>query len=80
MTVDGLYSYLGSANLNARSLSYDYECNLLVLDECTTSELRSIFERDKRENCVPLTDEYWHKRSAWKNFQGWMFHFLEPFL
>lgn len=80
MTVDGLYSYLGSANLNARSLSYDYECNLLILDECTTSELRSIFERDKRENCVPLTDEYWHKRSAWKNFQGWMFHFLEPFL
>lgn len=80
MTVDGLYSYLGSANLNARSLSYDFECNLLVLDECTTSELRSIFEKDKRENCVPLTDEYWHKRSGWKNFQGWMFHFLEPFL
>ena len=80
MTVDGLYSYLGSANLNARSLSYDFECNLLVLDECTTSELRSIFDRDKRESCVPLTDEYWHNRSNWKNFQGWMFHFLEPFL
>jgi len=80
MTVDGLYSYLGSANLNARSLSYDFECNLLVLDECTTSELRSIFEKDKRENCVPLTDDYWYKRPGWKNFQGWLFHFLEPFL
>ena len=81
MTVDGLFSYLGSANLNSRSLSYDYECNLLVLDRCTTSELHSIFEKDKRESCVPLTDGYWHKqRSAWKNFQGWLFHFLEPFL
>lgn len=81
MTVDGLYSFLGSANLNARSLSWDYECNLLVIDECTTAELRAIFAKDKKENCVPLTDDYWHnERSAWKNFQGWMFHFLQPFL
>ncbi len=81
MTVDGLFSYLGSANLNARSLSYDFECNLLVVDPCTTAELHSIFEKDKLENCVPLTDDYWHnQRSGWKNFQGWFFHFLEPFL
>lgn len=80
MTVDGLYSFLGSANLNARSLSYDYECNLLVLDECTTEELRSIFRYDRDNACVPLTDEYWNNRSAWKNFQGWLFHFLQPFL
>ena len=81
MTVDGLFSYLGSANLNARSLSYDFECNLLVVDQCTTAELHSIFEKDKQENCVPLTDDYWHnQRSGWKNFQGWFFHFLEPFL
>lgn len=80
MTVDGLFSYLGSANLNARSLSYDFECNLIVLDQCTTAELHEIFETDKQLHCAPLTDEYWHNRSGWKNFQGWLFHFLEPFL
>lgn len=80
MTVDGIYSYLGSANLNARSLSWDYECNIVVLDKCTTSELQEIFDSDKRNHCSPLTDEYWEKRSAWKNFQGWLFHFLSPFL
>ena len=81
MTVDGRFAYLGSANLNARSLSYDYECNLLVVDTCTVAQLHSIFENDARKNCIVLDDEYWHKqRSAWKNFQGWLFHFLEPFL
>ena len=80
MTVDGLYSFLGSANLNSRSLRYDYECNLLVLDQCTTAELRQLFAVDRQNHCVPLTDEYWHKRSHWKNFQGWLFSILSPFL
>lgn len=80
MTVDGQYSFLGSANLNARSLSWDYECNVAIIDECTTNEFRAIYEHDKKESCIRLTDEYWKTRSKWKNFQGWFYHFLRPFL
>lgn len=80
MTVDGLYSFLGSANLNARSLAWDYECNVAIMDKCTTSEFHSIYEDDKKESCLKLTDEYWSTLSKWKKFQGWLFHFLRPFL
>lgn len=80
MTVDGLYSFLGSANLNARSLAWDYECNIAIMDKCTTSEFHSIYEDDKNESCLKLTDEYWSTLSKWKKFQGWLFHFLRPFL
>ena len=80
MTVDGLYSFLGSANLNARSLAWDYECNIAIMDKCTTSEFHSISEDDKKESCLKLTDEYWSTLSKWKKFQGWLFHFLRPFL
>lgn len=80
MTVDGLYSFLGSANLNARSLAWDYECNVAVLDKCTTAEFHAIYEDDKRESCLKLTEDYWNTLSGWKKFQGWLFHFLRPFL
>jgi cardiolipin synthase len=44
MMVDSLFSYVGSANLNSRSLRYDYECNLLIADKYTTEELQLLFE------------------------------------
>lgn len=78
MMVDSLYSFIGSANLNSRSLSFDYECNLLVADAPTTLGLISIFERDKAERCFPLTDESWKDFSRWRRFKGWLFHFLAP--
>lgn len=80
MLVDSSFCFLGSANLNARSLRYDFECNVLVFDKCTTEQLYSLFERDITTRCVPLTDEYWHRRPHWKNFQGWLFSILSPFL
>lgn len=80
MMVDGLYCTVGSANLNARSLSWDYEENAVVIDKCTTRQLDSMFERDK-ERSVYLTPEYWDEfRSPWKKFVGWMAHLLMPFL
>lgn len=80
MMIDKTYSFVGSANLNSRSLSYDYECNVMIFDPETTSQLIRIFEQDKQEHCIPLTNEYWGKRKKWKNFQGWLFHFLRPFV
>ena len=34
--VDGQFCTVGSANLNARSLSWDYEENAVIIDSCTT--------------------------------------------
>lgn len=80
MMVDGVYSFFGSANLNSRSLSFDYECNLLVDDEATTAQLEEIFIHDRDTRCFRLTPETWKKFGRWKHFKGWLFHFLTPFV
>lgn len=80
MMVDGLYSFMGSANLNSRSLSFDYECNMLVADPCTTAQLEDIFTHDRDNRCFRLTPETWRQMGRWKHFKGWLFHFLTPFV
>ena len=79
MTIDDNVSFVGSANLNSRSLRYDYECNLLIVDEGITSELNALFDRDTASSYL-LTPERWKQRPRGKRFAGWFFHFLTPFV
>lgn len=78
--VDGRFCTVGSANLNARSLNFDYEENAVIIDPCTTKELNDMFDRDKADS-FKLTEEVWDKwRTPWKKFVGWFAHLLTPFL
>ncbi len=79
MMVDSLFCTVGTANLNSRSLRYDYETNAFIFDPKTTNELNAMFERDK-QNSTLLTPEVWKKRSGWKKFVGWVGNLLTPFL
>ena len=79
MMVDGSFCTVGTANLNSRSLRYDYETNAFIFDPVTTAELTEMFERDKL-NSTLMTPEYWKERSAWKKFVGWFANLLTPFL
>lgn len=80
MMVDSLYAFVGSANLNSRSLSFDYECNMLVADRYTTAQLQEIFYHDRDTRCFMLTSELWKNWGRWKKAKGWIFHFLSPFV
>ena len=78
--VDGRFCTVGSANLNARSLNFDYEENAVIIDPCTTKELKDMFERDKAES-FKLTEETWDEwRTPWQKFVGWFASLLTPFL
>ena len=78
--VDGRFCTVGSANLNARSLRFDYEENAVIIDTCTTRELDNLFERDKQHSFL-LTQQTWNQwRSPWKKFVGWFAHLLAPWL
>lgn len=78
--VDGRFCAVGSANLNARSLNFDYEENAVIIDPCTTKELNDMFERDKAES-FKLTEETWDEwRTPWQKFVGWFASLLTPFL
>ena len=78
--VDGKFCTVGSANLNARSLRWDYEENAVIVDTETTRELDQMFDRDKQKS-VYLTPEEWDRfRTPWQKFRGWFAHLLSPFL
>lgn len=80
MTVDGKFCTIGSANLNARSLRFDYEENAVIIDKNTTKELDGIFDADKSKS-FRLTPATWNQfRTPWKKFVGWFAHLLSPFL
>jgi Phosphatidylserine/phosphatidylglycerophosphate/cardiolipin synthases and related enzymes len=79
MMIDSLFCTVGSANLDSRSLRYDYETNAFIFDKETTGELMDMFQADKKESTL-MTQENWKQRSRWKRFVGWFAHLFTPFL
>ena len=80
MMVDGRFCTVGSTNLDARSMRFDYEENAVIIDTCTTGELDQMFERDRQQS-IYLTPETWNEiRTPWQKFRGWFAHLLRPFL
>ena len=80
MMVDGKFCTVGSTNLDARSLRYDYEENALIIDKRITKELDDMFIRDTK-NSILLTEEEWDKfRTGWQKFRGWFAQLLCPFM
>lgn len=78
--VDGKFCTVGSANLNSRSLRWDYEENAVIVDKHTTKELSDLFDRQKKD-CFLLTPESWNSfRTRWQKFRGWFANLLSPFL
>ncbi|MBP5339709.1 MAG: cardiolipin synthase [Prevotella sp.] len=80
MMVDGRFCTVGSTNLDARSLRFDYEENAVIVDTAVTRQLDDMFNRDIHES-VYLTPETWNEfRTPWQKFRGWFSHLLRPFL
>ena len=80
MMVDGRFCTVGSTNLDARSLRFDYEENALIINREITKELDDMFDRDKQKSVV-LTEEEWNRfRTGWQKFRGWFGSLLQPWL
>lgn len=79
MTVDNTFCTVGTANLNSRSLRYDYETNAFIFDRGITAELNQMYKNDVKQ-CTQLTPEFWKKRSVWRKFVGWFANLFTPVL
>ena len=79
--VDGKFCTVGSANLNARSLRWDYEENAVIVDPCTTQQLVDLFDGEKKDSFL-LNEKNWREwRTGWQRFRGWFAaKLLTPFL
>jgi len=62
MMVDSLFCTVGTTNLDARSLCFDYEVNAFIFDAATTRELQRIYAEDIEKHCTLLTPEEWKRR------------------
>ena len=75
MSVDDRFCTIGSANLNSRSMNYDYEINTFIFDLPITYQLDSIYKQDKLDSDI-LTKDYYKNLSLWRRFVGWAGHYL----
>lgn len=79
MIFDGKWVIVGSANLDARSLNYNYECGVGILDENLGSEMEELFQQDLLESILITEEEqsHWplHER-ALGTFFSWFRSYL----
>ena len=61
LTIDGIASVLGSANMNRRSMNHDEEVVLTVLDPGIAQRLEADFDRDL-ERSVRIEPRRWQDR------------------
>lgn len=59
MMIDSLFCTIGTTNLDARSLKFDYEVNSFIFSPKTTAELQEVFRKDVEQHCYLLTPEKW---------------------
>lgn len=62
-TIDGVWSTIGTANLDRLSLAGNYEVNAEFLSEDVAARMEQIWRVDEA-NCVELTREEWDRRSV----------------
>jgi cardiolipin synthase A/B len=60
MIVDGIWSHVGSTNLDSRSFDINEEAGVGIIDEKTAAELKAAFQ-DDLEWCVEMRAEKWDR-------------------
>ena len=77
--VDSDTCSIGSANMDIRSFSINYETNLVVYDETLTRELEADFEADL-ERCVRFSVEEYEARGRGARFIDSTLRLCSPLL
>ncbi|WP_130865995.1 phospholipase D-like domain-containing protein [Acidipropionibacterium timonense] len=77
-TIDGIWSTIGTANLDRLSLQGNYEINVEVTAENVARRMEQIFRVDL-ENCVELDAERWGSRSRLAKFTETLLSPWRPF-
>jgi len=62
MIVDGIWSHVGSTNLDDRSFDINEEAGVGIVDERCAADLKEAFENDLK-SCIQLKAETWNRRS-----------------
>ena len=75
--VDGIFSTVGTANLDFRSLETNFEVNAFIYDEHLTRQLNAFFKVDLRHSREILLSE-WRKRPWYNKTRESLAYFISP--
>lgn len=68
--IDGVWSTIGSTNLDMRSFLHNDEINAVILSIDFAERMEALFQRDLQES-DEITAEEWSKRSARRRLREW---------
>ncbi|CAB3712378.1 putative cardiolipin synthase YwiE [Achromobacter ruhlandii] len=77
--VDGVWSTVGSSNMDWRSFALNYEVNAVVLGPEFAAEMEALFQRDVAES-VRITPEAWRARGVDDRFMEFFSRMFERWL
>jgi cardiolipin synthase len=77
MTIDGVWSAIGSSNFDDRSFDTNDEITLSVRDEALAGQLDAVFEKYVAR-CQEIELKAWQNRGLWHKFKdNWFYMFNE---
>lgn len=79
ISIDGVWSVIGSSNIDHRSALLNAEVDVVVIGVETARELRAMFEDDIRQ-ATPIRLDVWKKRPLWERIRDRMARFWEGML
>jgi cardiolipin synthase len=79
LVVDGVWCSIGSYNLDQRSLRYNWELTVVVVDRPTGAALEQAFEADLA-SCVQVDPQQWARRDLWHRTLERLFYMLRRWL
>jgi len=77
--IDGVWSVVGSANLDYRSVLYNDEVNAVVLGPEFGGQMDAMFERDLAQS-DRIDPEAWRRRPFLSRAKEWLASLLEPWI
>ena len=77
LIVDGVFSSVGSANLDMRSFDLNFEVSALIYDEAVASKLQDLFMKDLSDS-VEVLPELWNGRLKSEKYKESLSRILGP--
>jgi cardiolipin synthase A/B len=69
LIVDGIWSVIGTTNIDNRSFEHNDEVNVALLDRAVARRLLEDYEQDLADS-REITLERWRKRPLWEKIVG----------
>jgi cardiolipin synthase len=79
MTIDGVWSAIGSSNFDDRSFDTNDEITLAILDQATAQRLDANFEK-YAPRCEEIKLDAWQRRGLWHKFKDNLFYMFNEVL